>query len=75
MKIDPKDLIPITDPFHVGGIFYMKVGDGIYEECCFHEEEKENGVRWDELMYITKVYKSEGRLFLRRTMPWGRIAK
>lgn len=67
--IDPKDLIPLTGDFKIGGIFYLQEGKE-FLTCCIHPEELKDEKRKLELSERTKKYQGKGRLFLNRNKPW-----
>jgi hypothetical protein len=72
MKIDPKDLVPITSisEFQVGGIFYRK-DDKEFFSCSFSDKEIEQ--KGLEIQSWTLQYIKEGRLFRSRNNPWKRV--
>lgn len=68
--IDAKDLRPMTpQELILGGVFYLKNGDGTYSTCQIFKEETKNKARAAQLRTLTKQYCKEGRLFVRLSAP------
>lgn len=70
MKIDERDLVPLTLPIRPDGYFYMKQNDGSFCLVVHSTFELENPDRLKSIKYVTEVLHNEGRLFLNRNRPW-----
>lgn len=74
--INEKDLMPVKlEELVPGYIFYRKEPDGSFVRCKIEPEELKDFGRRTDLLYWTKKYFKEGRLFRRINAPGKSFVK